>query len=61
MEKKQKCKLCNKLMMTNYSDGENWFEKHDTVHVKGDLFGEKLDEVFHTVCWEKHCSIGECS
>ena len=48
-EKKEKCLLCDKCIMTKkYSEKKFWRE--DTVHVK---CSDWLDEVFHSRCWKK--------
>ena len=47
-EKKEKCLLCDKCLCWN---SKKRIRPH--VRVKTDLFGKKLDEVFHERCWEK--------
>ena len=48
-EKKEKCLLCDKCLMTKNFDNHSWF-RWDTVHVK---CGDWLDEVCHKYCWDK--------
>lgn len=46
--------------LRNTSD-KIWFLRNDTVHIKGDLFGKRIDEVFHRRCWDKCYPIGNSS
>jgi hypothetical protein len=47
---KNMCKLCRKIC--GYQT--KGIRKHlPTVRVKGDLFGEQIDMVFHEKCWNK--------
>jgi hypothetical protein len=54
-EDKERCKLCGKYMMTPIKP-KKWtkrvWEKYATVHVKGNLFGQVINEVFHEKCWK---------
>jgi hypothetical protein len=57
-EKKEKCRLCKKFLMTKHYNPKSWVY-NDTVHIKGYLFKIYLDEVFHKHCFKKFCSIEE--
>lgn len=43
-----KCKLCGEYI------GRDNHKDDDNVKVWGDLFGQKLEEVFHEKCWESY-------
>lgn len=57
-EKKEKCLLCDKFVMTRYEEKKG-FRNKDTVRMQGDLFGKYISLVVHELCFKKYCAIGD--